>query len=143
MKASWNVGTAKALVSSAIVAALTLVNPATSNAQTFPASVHPLNAGNARAVTTYGLSPSAVTCGVQWSATIPANSSQLWFTFDWNPGSQVVWTIMDTSLPDSGNGVSMSNISVDRNTAKTATYWITVVNTSSSTKAFNGRYCVL
>jgi len=144
MQSSWNFAALKTLTFSAIVAAMTVTNSTPASALTTPVSSQPLNGGaSAAALRPFDAQPLGLSCAVQFRSTIPADSSELWDTYNWNPKLYVVWTIMDDSQPDSGPSVTISNVAVDRNTASTATYWLKIENTSAATKAFEVRFCTL
>lgn len=80
--------------------------------------------------------------GTQWTATVAANQSQRWFTFNWPVTWHVVWTVMPTTVHNGAPAVTW-NVQVERASARYATYWITVTNLTSAPIAFEGRYCIL
>jgi hypothetical protein len=131
---------AKALLFATVVAAASQAIPASAETtHTFNAGLSAVTAAQSHSL--ISTDSSTLKCGVQWSATIPANSSQLWFTYDWNQKNYVNWSVMDETLPDGGPAVSITNVAVDRNSSQYVTYWLTVVNTSNYAKYFQGRYC--
>jgi len=84
-----------------------------------------------------------LSCGVQFTGSIPANATQLYFTFDWAAASYIDWTVMSDSVYSSGSEVTLSNVATQRADSTHATYWLTVVNNTSSTQTFDGRFCIL
>ena len=131
----------RALALSATIAAVGAVSVPALAADT---TVHYFNGGAVHQLQDLRLNPNAkVNCGVQWSSSIPANSSQLWFTFNWNAASYIDWTVMSDSIYSGGTEVTLSNVATQRTDSTHVTYWLTVVNNSSSTQNFEGRYCIL
>ncbi len=83
------------------------------------------------------------TCGVQFTGTIPGNSTQLYFTFNWNAANYIDWTVMSKTVYTGGSEISLTNVATQRADATHATYWLTVVNNSPNTQNFQGRFCIL
>jgi photosystem II stability/assembly factor-like uncharacterized protein len=81
-------------------------------------------------------------CGVQWTGSIPAHATQLWFTYNWPATWHVIWTIMPTSAAPGAPQVRW-NVAVERAASEYVTYWITVVNLTGNPVNFEGRYCIL
>ncbi|HWT06386.1 MAG TPA: hypothetical protein VN224_11560 [Xanthomonadales bacterium] len=79
--------------------------------------------------------------GVQFTGSVPANASQRWFTFNWNPAWNVVWYVMPTST---GTVPEIDwSVAVQRASATAVTYWITVTNHTPGAVAFEARFAVL
>jgi hypothetical protein len=83
-----------------------------------------------------------MTTGVQFTGTLTANQSQRWYTFNWNPANYILWTVVPTSTTAAGQEVTWS-VAVQRVTATTCTYWITVSNLTAATITFEARYAIL
>ncbi|WP_344626764.1 hypothetical protein [Kitasatospora arboriphila] len=81
-------------------------------------------------------------CGVQWTGTVPANSSKRFFTWGWPATWHVLWTVMPASITAGVPSVSWQ-VQVERGDYEYATYWITVTNLTSVPVTFEGRYAVL
>jgi len=79
---------------------------------------------------------------VQFTGTLPAGATQLWFTHNWPVGWHVVWYMMPTS-PKPGNPQVDWDVAVERADATYCTYWLTVKNLTSDPVTFEGRYAVL
>ena len=152
MKPLWSMSAAKALLLS--------VFAATAVAQAFPANAsilspqanapqsgQLLSAGASKTlnsishVKTNSSAVSPLYCGVQFSAWIPPNSTQNWFTYGWNPTNTINWSIMDDY--QSSGEITLSNVALDRTSSSAVTYYLTVQNLSSNYKFFEGRYCYL
>lgn len=80
--------------------------------------------------------------GVQWTGSIPAGSTQKWFTWGWQAASHVVWYLMPTS-PQSGAPQLDWDVAVERANNSQCTYWITVTNLTSNPVTFEGRFAIL
>lgn len=80
--------------------------------------------------------------GVQWRATIPANSSQLWFTYGWPNRWDVVWNVIPNNINSGGAEIGVS-VQVEKTPDASLTYWLTVTNPSSTAVDFEGRYTVV
>jgi hypothetical protein len=108
------------------------------------AIVNALSAGPARAMGQTRMHPDAknLPCGVQWTASIPPYSSQLWYTFNWPAASYMNWSLMTDSIT-SDIGAGITDVHTQLSDSSHVTYWITVTNESGSTVNFEGRYCFL
>jgi hypothetical protein len=84
-----------------------------------------------------------VSCGVQFDGSVAANSTNLYFTFDWNPAQNIAWSIMPTTTSSSGPELTLSNVGLQLSDSSDATYWLTISNPTSSTQSFQGRFCIL
>lgn len=80
--------------------------------------------------------------GVQFRGTIPAQSSQRWFTFNWPQQWHVVWYVVPTS-PRSGAPQIEWVVAVERASESYMTYWITIRNLSPVPVDIEARYAVL
>ncbi len=83
-----------------------------------------------------------MTTGVQFTGSLTANQTQKWFTFNWNPANHIVWYVVPTSTTTAGQEVTWS-VAVQRATATTCTYWITVTNLTAAAITFEARYAIL
>ncbi|MCW2898694.1 MAG: hypothetical protein JWO67_959 [Streptosporangiaceae bacterium] len=79
---------------------------------------------------------------VQFTATLPPNGTQRFFTWGWTPSWHVVWYMVPTS-PQAGAPQVDWDVAVERGNATQATYWITVKNLTAAAVTFEGRYAVL
>jgi hypothetical protein len=80
--------------------------------------------------------------GVQWTGTVPANSSKRWFTFNWPEWERVEWRMLPTA-PRPGAAQLTWDVAIERASGNYLTYWITVTNLTAQDVTFEGRYCVL
>ncbi len=80
--------------------------------------------------------------GVQFTGTVPANSSGRWFTFNWPAWWQTHWTVMPTSISAAGAQISVS-AAAQRTAGAYVTHWLTVSNQTNVPVTFEGRYEVL
>jgi len=80
--------------------------------------------------------------GVQWTGSVPANSSRRWFTFNWPEWERVEWRMLPT-LVRPGAAQLRWDVAIERAAGNFLTYWITVTNLTAETVTFEGRYCVL
>lgn len=81
-------------------------------------------------------------CGRQWTGTVPAHSSRRWFTFRWPATWHVVWTVMPNTVRRGAAQLGW-DVQVERADAEYLTYWITVMNYTTESVNFEGRYCIL
>ena len=79
--------------------------------------------------------------GIQIRDVIPANNTHTWFTFNWNPAQQVIWTVVPTSINISAAELTWS-IAVQRSSSTAVTYYVTVTNSTGSPVNFEGRYAI-
>ena len=82
-----------------------------------------------------------MTTGVQFTGSLAANQTQRWFTFNWDPASNVIWYMMPTA-PQAVPEISWS-VAVQRADASHCTYWITVTNLTGTPVTFEARYAIL
>jgi hypothetical protein len=80
--------------------------------------------------------------GVQFSGTVPAGSTQRWFTFDWPTAWHVVWTVVPTTAGPGAPQVEW-DVAVQRSSASAITYWITIRNLSATAVDIESRYEVM
>ena len=80
--------------------------------------------------------------GVQFTGTVPANSSRRWFTFNWPAHWHVEWNVVPTS-PRSGAPQVNWSVAVERASDSHITYWITIGNLTSEEVNIEARYAVL
>ena len=79
--------------------------------------------------------------GVQFRGTVAANQSHRWFTFNWNPASHIIWTVVPDSINTTGAEISWS-VAVQRSSATAVTYWITVTNSTAAPVDIEGRFAI-
>ncbi|MEU5954543.1 hypothetical protein [Streptomyces sp. NPDC047525] len=80
--------------------------------------------------------------GTQFTGTLNPGQTGRWFTFNWPQGWHVIWYFMPTT-PQTGSSQIEWETEVERATATTVTYWLTVKNIGSTQMNFEGRYAVL
>jgi hypothetical protein len=80
--------------------------------------------------------------GVQFTGTVAASATRRWFTFNWQPGQHVVWTVVPTT-PHSGAPQVEWDVAVERASAAAITYWITIRNLTAAAVDIEARYAVL
>jgi hypothetical protein len=78
--------------------------------------------------------------GVQFRGTVPANQTARWFTFNWNPASYVIWTVVPDSVSSSPE-ISWS-VAVQRTSATAVTYWISITNSTGAAVDIEARYAI-
>lgn len=80
-------------------------------------------------------------CGVQFRGTVPANSTAIWFTYNWPVLWHIVWTVVPTDVattPEVG-----WNVEVQKTSGDYFTYWISITNPTGADVDIEARYCVL
>jgi len=82
-------------------------------------------------------------CGDQFTYTMKPNETTVFYTYGWSTASYVDWTVMDETQSGGGAAVSLTNVSTQNTGSGDVTYWLTVVNYTSSNQAIKGRYCFL
>ncbi len=80
--------------------------------------------------------------GVQWTGTLNPGQTQKWFTFNWPAVWHVVWYVVPTTVRNGAPELDW-DVEVERASATTVTYWITVKNLTNVAATFEGRYAVL
>ncbi|GAA3104114.1 hypothetical protein ACFQ0X_02220 [Streptomyces rectiviolaceus] len=80
--------------------------------------------------------------GTQFTGTLNPGQTGRWFTFNWPQGWHVVWYFMPTT-PQTGSPQIEWETEVERASATSVTYWLTVKNIGSTQMNFEGRYAVL
>jgi hypothetical protein len=84
----------------------------------------------------------SVSIGTQFSGTLTPHETHSWFTYGWSPDQFVVWTVIPTS-PLPGTPSVEWKVQIERATATTVSYWISVTNLTDYGVAFDGRYAIL
>ncbi|HZU51570.1 MAG TPA: hypothetical protein VE968_06815 [Sphingomicrobium sp.] len=79
--------------------------------------------------------------GVQFTGSLPAHATQRWFTFNWPAAWNVVWTVVSTS-PVPGAPQVEWEVAVERATASTITFWITIHNLTANLTNIEARYAI-
>jgi hypothetical protein len=80
--------------------------------------------------------------GVQFTGTVPANSTRRWFTYNWPAHWHVAWNVVSTSPRPGGPQVDF-NVLVERASDSRITYWIDITNVSGEAVNIETRYAVL
>ena len=82
--------------------------------------------------------------GVQFTATLQANSSGRWFSHSWPQDWNVVWNFVSTSPGGQGEGPQVEwDVEVERTSDTLITYWLTVRNLVARPINFEARYVIL
>lgn len=89
------------------------------------------------------LAPSRSWSGVQFSGSIPANSSRTWFTHSWPAFWYVLWNVVPTAPVVDGNPQVEWNIKVTRQTDKLLKYFVEVRNLTAGNVNVEARFTVL
>jgi hypothetical protein len=79
--------------------------------------------------------------GVQFTGSVPANTTRRWFTFNWPAHWHVVWNVVPTS-PQPGTIQIEWKVQVERASDQFITYWISITNLSSTPVDIEARYAV-
>ena len=80
--------------------------------------------------------------GVQFTASLAAGQTHRWFTFNWNPASHVIWTVVPTSIRAGAPQISW-DVQVERASATAVTYWLTIRNLTASPLDFEARFAIV
>ncbi len=80
--------------------------------------------------------------GVQFSASVAANATGLWFTHSWPAAWHVVWYCIPTAPIVDGNAQLEWKIKVDRQAADKVKYFIEVKNLTGGVVNFEARYAI-
>ena len=80
--------------------------------------------------------------GVQFSGSVPANATQTWFKFNWNPALHVEWNVVPTS-PAPGAAQLEWNVQVQRSSPSALTYFISVHNLTATPVNIEARYAIM
>jgi hypothetical protein len=80
--------------------------------------------------------------GVQFTGSVPANSSKRWFTFNWPAAWDVVWSVVSTT-PAVGAPQVEWDVAVERASSTMITYWITIRNITAHATNIEARYAVM
>jgi hypothetical protein len=79
--------------------------------------------------------------GVQFRGTVAANQTARWYTFNWNPASYVIWTVVPDSVNASSPEITCS-VAVQRASATAVTYWISITNMTNANVDIEARYAI-
>ena len=80
--------------------------------------------------------------GVQFTGTVPANSTRRWFTHSWPAHWHVNWNVVPVSPRQGGPQIDW-NVQVERTTDRHITYWISTRNLTPEEVHIEARYAVL
>lgn len=80
--------------------------------------------------------------GVQFTGSLPANSTACWYTFNWPAHWHMVWTAVPTTPRPGGPQIRLQ-VKVERASDSHMTYWLCVTNLTPVPVGIEGRYCVL
>lgn len=80
--------------------------------------------------------------GVQFTGSVPASVTKRWFTWNWQPGQHVVWTVVPTT-PRSGAPQIQWDVAVERASATAITYWISIRNLTTAQVDVEARFAIL
>jgi hypothetical protein len=81
--------------------------------------------------------------GTQFTGTIAAGASKTWFTHEWPVAWNVVWTVVPTSVGTTTAKQVEWDVAVQKASAVTMTYWLTIRNLTTSELGIEGRYAVI
>jgi hypothetical protein len=79
--------------------------------------------------------------GVQFRGTVPAHQTHTWYTFNWNPASYIIWTVVPDSINTTAPEISWS-VAVQRASATAVTYWISITNSTAANLDIEARYAI-
>jgi hypothetical protein len=79
--------------------------------------------------------------GVQFRGTVPAHQTHTWYTFNWNPASYIIWTVIPDSINTTVPEISWS-VAVQRASATAVTYWISITNSTAANVDIEARYAI-
>jgi hypothetical protein len=80
--------------------------------------------------------------GVQFTGSVPANSTRRWFTHSWPEHWHMVWNVVPLT-PKSGGPQIDFDVQVERADDRHITYWITVKNMANQETNIEARYAIL
>lgn len=80
--------------------------------------------------------------GVQFTGTVPANSTRRWFTHSWPEHLHVLWNVVPMS-PKPGAPQIDFRVRVERASDRFITYWIDISNLTNTETQIEARYAVL
>ncbi len=80
--------------------------------------------------------------GTQFTGSVPAFSSQRWFTFAWPVSWHVIWSVISTT-PVVGNPQVQWDVAVERASATDITYWITITNITANPINIEAHYAIM
>ncbi len=81
--------------------------------------------------------------GVQFTGTIPGNSTRRWFTHSWNANDRVLWLVVPTAPAVDGPAQIEWKVQVDRQAANLIKYFIEIRNLTAVPVNIEARYAVL
>lgn len=81
--------------------------------------------------------------GVQFTGTIPGNSTRRWFTHSWNANDRVLWLVVPTAPAVDGPAQIEWKVQVDRQAANLLKYFIEIRNLTAAPVNIEARYAVL
>lgn len=84
-----------------------------------------------------------MTLGVQFTGSVPANSSRKWFTHSWNASQRVVWMVVPKAPAVDGPPQIEWKVQVDRQAANLLKYFIEVKNLTGGAVEVEARYAIL
>ena len=80
--------------------------------------------------------------GVQYTGAIGPSETKKFFTWNWSPAQHIIWTVVpQTVLP--GAPQLEWQVSVERASAGSATYWITIRNLTATRTDFELRFAIV
>lgn len=80
--------------------------------------------------------------GVQFTGSVPANSTRRWFTHSWPEHLHVLWNVVPLS-PRPGAPQIDFHVRVERASDRFITYWIDITNLTNTEVQIEARYAVL
>lgn len=80
--------------------------------------------------------------GVQFTGSVPANSTRRWFTHSWPEHLHVLWNVVPLS-PRPGAPQIDFHVRVERASDRFITYWIDITNLTNAEVQIEARYAVL
>jgi hypothetical protein len=89
------------------------------------------------------LEPSQTWAGIQFTGTVPANSTRSWFTHSWPAYWFVVWQIVPTAPIVDGDAQLGWKIQISRQTDTLLKYHVNVTNVTGGEVSFEARFRVL
>lgn len=81
--------------------------------------------------------------GVQFTGSVPANSSRRWFTHSWNANDRVVWLVVPKSPAVDGPAQIEYKVQVTRQSPTLLKYFLEIRNLTATSVEIEARYAVL
>jgi hypothetical protein len=81
--------------------------------------------------------------GVQFTGSVPANSTRRWFTHSWPEAWRVVWMVVPTGPTQDSSAQVEWKVQVERQTTTRLKYYIEIKNVSNRTVNIEARYAIL